>query len=523
MERDATSRIMLTLLLTITLTLAFNVQLSEASGTIYITANGKVDPPTAPIQRDKNVYTFTDNIYDSIVVERDDIVIDGAGYALQGTGVITSKGISSYGRINLTIKNIEIKAFHYGIYFSGSSNNTIHGNIITNNTHGIWLEDSSNYNSIFGNNITTNKRFGIIHCFSSNNSISGNNVTDNYYGIGLVGARAHMLRDNSITNNKHNFRVLGWALSDFANDVDDSNTADGKPIYYWVSKRDMAVPIDAGYVALVNCTSITVQNLNLSNNGQGLLLAYTTNSTITKNSITNNQYGIHLVYSSNNTIYGNNITANNNYGIYLDGSSNNKFHHNNFTDNTQQAYILQPGFANIWDDGFPSGGNYWSNYAGADDNGDGIGDSPYIIDSDNTDRYPLIITSMIPEDTTSPSISFLSPENKTYTLDDVHLTFTLSESTSWIAYSLDGQMNVTITGNTTLSGLSNGPHNLIVYANDTAGNIGHSIPIYFSIETQQAEPFPTWIVVAIAIVTVVGVALLFYFAHARIALRARTH
>jgi hypothetical protein len=93
-------------------------------------------------------------------------------------------------------------------------------------------------------------------------------------------------------------------------------------------------------------------------------------------------------------------------------------------------------------------------------------------------------------------------------------TFTVSETTSWIGYSLDGQMNVTITGNITLSGLSEGSHSLIVYANDTAGNVGHSDSVYFGTEAQQAGPFSMWIVAAclcaVVIAILVGVAVLFY-------------
>ena len=86
----------------------------------------------------------------------------------------------------------------------------------------------------------------------------------------------------------------------------------------------------------------------------------------------------------------------------------------------------------------------------------------------------------------------------------------MSETTSWIGYSLDGQANVTIAENTTLSGLSEGPHSLIVYAKDTAENTGASEIIHFTIKTQQAKPFPTWIVAAIVIIAVVGAALLVY-------------
>ena len=84
---------------------------------------------------------------------------------------------------------------------------------------------------------------------------------------------------------------------------------------------------------------------------------------------------------------------------------------------------------------------------------------------------------------TSPTISILSPENKTYSVKDVPLTFTVSESTSWIGYTLDGQANVTITGNTTLTSLLDEVHYVVVYANNTAGNMGTSSMVYFTVDT----------------------------------------
>jgi len=115
------------------------------------------------------------------------------------------------------------------------------------------------------------------------------------------------------------------------------------------------------------------------------------------------------------------------------------------------------------------------------------------------------------EYTPAVGVSISSPENKTYSADGVPLTFTVSEFTSWIGYSLDGQMNMTITGNTTLHGLPDGTHSITVYANDTTGNVGASEMVYFTIETQQEEPFPTWIIAVIVIIAIFGVALLVYF------------
>lgn len=85
-------------------------------------------------------------------------------------------------------------------------------------------------------------------------------------------------------------------------------------------------------------------------------------------------------------------------------------------------------------------------------------------------------------DTTSPIITILLPENQTwYRGKDVALNFTIDEPTSWIGYSLDGEANETITGNTTLTDLSYGLHNVTVYANDTAGNMGSSDTIHFTV------------------------------------------
>jgi len=82
----------------------------------------------------------------------------------------------------------------------------------------------------------------------------------------------------------------------------------------------------------------------------------------------------------------------------LDESSNNIIYHNNLIDNGVQASLYE-SYDNLWDDGYSFGGNYWNDYIGVDlysghfqneTKSDGIGDAPYIIDVNNTDRYPLI-------------------------------------------------------------------------------------------------------------------------------------
>ncbi|MDH5267708.1 MAG: hypothetical protein OEW62_08545 [Candidatus Bathyarchaeota archaeon] len=126
-------------------------------------------------------------------------------------------------------------------------------------------------------------------------------------------------------------------------------------------------------------------------------------------------------------------------------------------------------------------------------------------------------------DTNPPTISILSPENKTYTVNNISLTFGLSKHIYEASYSLDGQANVTIGniplvhgigtfGNITLIGLPDGMHSLVVYARDETGNRGSSEMIYFSI-AKEPEPFPTtWVETAVVSVTVVGLGFIVYFA-----------
>jgi hypothetical protein len=111
-------------------------------------------------------------------------------------------------------------------------------------------------------------------------------------------------------------------------------------------------------------------------------------------------------------------------------------------------------------------------------------------------------------DSTVPGVSFVSVENKTYETSDVPLNFTVNEAVSQISYSLDGQANVTVAGNTTLTGLPNGFHNVTAYPANATGNSGEPKTVTFSVEA----PFPTtWFVTAVTSVIVVSTGLIVYF------------
>ncbi|MFX1362874.1 MAG: nitrous oxide reductase family maturation protein NosD [Promethearchaeota archaeon] len=205
--------------------LAFMIQPAKAMGTIYIRADGSVDPDTAPISSADNItYVFTDNINESIVVEKDNIVVDGSGFILEGMEVLGSSGINMSYRNNVKVINLKIRLFYNGIFLWFSSNVTINENTVTNNSgHGIYGYYSSN-NRILGN-IITNNRVGILFDYhsdhniidgnniadnewvvelsqSSNNTIVGNNLMNNdFYGIDLVLSLDNVILGNSITNN----------------------------------------------------------------------------------------------------------------------------------------------------------------------------------------------------------------------------------------------------------------------------------------------------------------------------------
>jgi hypothetical protein len=87
-------------------------------------------------------------------------------------------------------------------------------------------------------------------------------------------------------------------------------------------------------------------------------------------------------------------------------------------------------------------------------------------------------------------ITILSPQNATYYSNSTALTFIINEPTSWIGYSLDGQANKTIAGNIIMN-VTDGPHNVIVYANDISGNMGSSQKIYFTNNKNKYLPWET--------------------------------
>jgi parallel beta-helix repeat protein len=760
-----------------------------AYGLIYIDADGNISPQNLPISRSGNVYTLTGNITNyGFKIQRDNVVIDGANFVIQATDwYAPSTGVVLENQNGVTIKNLVITGFTTGVLLNKSTNNIIEGNMVvsyansndaisilngsTNNTfsqnylygsvflgHGIYIDESAG-NKFRNNTVSngqrsyywpsTNKFNFLIECsntsspvdlvqdIDSSNILDGKpmcywvnqhdkvvpsgvayvalvncsgitaqnlNLTNNGQGLLLVSTTNSTFRDNNITGNNQGIvllessnntftdnniakNVYGFTLyssynsflsnrfidneresanfqNGYMNSIDSSNTVNGAPLCYWVNQQDKTVPSNVGYVFLVNCSRIIVQNLTIKNQQQGLCLVSTTNSLIINNIITDNEYGICINQSSNNKVVKNQLTGNlansiylysshgnivsenqitqgfvglyvanstnnifsrnniieNNYtGVDFFGSSDNKllenrienegragismeylsnnnlivgnnvannrfcsvdlnnaqnntFYHNNFkiTLSIRNGYYLThqildinaglpvPSLAllsqNKWDNGVE--GNFWSDYNGTDQNGDGIGDTPHIIDTSlhapplltyngsepfyslgnnttlanvngtiNQDRHPL--TSEV-NFSSELQLTVLSPENKAYDSENVPLTFAVDQSDLQVNYSLDQQTDLAANTNITLSGLLKGSHYLLVWTTDASGNPTDYQIINFIItketatlqtaqpspnETSSANDFPLidWAVVGLVLTIIVVLGLAAYF------------
>ena len=171
----------------------------ENTATIYIRPDGSVDPSTAPIQRDGDIYSFSDNIHDTITVQRDNIVIDGNGFTLQG-GLF---GFYLISRSGVTIKNVIIKGWLNGILLVWSPNNKFSENTVSNNRIGICVSYDSDECTISENTVTSNDLYGIFLRDSRKCIITRNSVTNMNYGVFLDLSDQTTVVGNTVSGNSY--------------------------------------------------------------------------------------------------------------------------------------------------------------------------------------------------------------------------------------------------------------------------------------------------------------------------------
>ena len=375
-------------------------------------------------------YILTQNIEDfstdtCITITSNDVVFDGANYVIDGVTKNYTYGVYVHGQLtaltNVTVKNIKVTDWHFGIYYlkvqNGNITNSIvsmNGNesfsIVKNSTYrffsgGISL-DHSNDIAITDNTINSNNQSGISLSQSSNNNILKNNIDSNKFNGVMLGNDSS---DNNIENNKvsnHSYEgisIIGSSNNIIKNNIIENNRAiennqGGVVLGIWVINKSRGIEVYSNNNILINNT------IN-SNDPNGISLGRSYNNTLTNNTInSNNQSGIFLSNSSNNNIE-NNKVSNNRYGIRLSSSSSNNTIYNNYFSNINN-FRLRNSSGNRWNiekisginiiGGSYLGGNFWASPNGTgfsqdcpDSNGDGICDSPYILDGNNTDYLPL--------------------------------------------------------------------------------------------------------------------------------------
>ena len=336
----------------------------------------------------------------------------------------------------------------------------------------------SGYLNLITNNVIAEGDGGIA-ITGSNNTISQNLILKNNIALRCKGSYNNITGNRIMRSFPDGLRLEGPSNTVYANTI-----------------RDTPIDVDS------DLNIIAKNNIT----GSGIIIERGSNNLVQANRVVD---GAGLILSRGyNNIFTANYLANNTCGAgigspYSERCNSNIIYHNNFIGNIQQVRTDYTAYGrDFWDkDGE---GNYWSDYTGIDANNDGIGDTPYVIDETRRDNRPL----MFPWGEWEFSVSL--PQNRSYS-GSIPLVFIVDRPSSWLGYSIDGLDNVTVSGNTTISGLAEGWHSVTVYANDTLGNAGKSEPTSFLVDTQTAL-FQTLLVAVavVAVAVVVGAGLLLY-------------
>ena len=306
------------------------------------------------------IYVFNGTYTEDVYINK---AVDLVGENKESVLVNSS---SSSETIHLKVDHINMSGFSVtnngqtvGILFDGVDNCTITNNIISNNTIGIRMFHSAQ-NTI------------------DNNYIANNIISDNQLGIMMVNSTHNSVDNNLIKNNTCAIVMFYSTYNSISNNLVEYNS--------------QSILIETRS----NRTSLTYNTITHSSTGI-YFLNNSCNNSVMHNNISDNHDGLYFETSHDNFVASNRIENNSGYGICLNSSYGSTLYYNNLINNSIQA---MDECTNIWDNGYPSGGNYWDNYTGVDNfhgpnqdvpGSDGIGDTPYNISGgDNQDNYPFM-------------------------------------------------------------------------------------------------------------------------------------
>ncbi len=323
--------------------------------------------------------SFNDSTYGTILYFSNNNMISNNEYYSNSNGIIVVNsdnnlcanntffecfyGVSSKNSHNNTyLKNIITGggSSYTGISLSASNNNSIMDNIISENNYGIIGRDSVQ-NCFDNNTIASNYIDGIKMDNSNNTKITNNAIITNWGdGLKLDNSNNTKITNNAIISNwgyglkldylyniyisNNTFVNDSITISDFSLDhwkthyIDDTNTVNGKPIYFLKNTKDEIIPPGAGHVIVVNCTNITIQDQNFSSEDSGIILVFSSRNIIVNNSLSSVD-NIFVLENSNNNTINNNIILRNGVGIKLISSDHNRIENNTITNNTSGIFM----------------------------------------------------------------------------------------------------------------------------------------------------------------------------------------
>ena len=334
-----------------------SAQTSKAAKTIvvpddYPTITAAVEHATSG----DTVQVRSGDYYENVVIDKGIAVI---GEDRQNTFVVGTGGVARGGQAVFTLSAD-------GITLSGFTIQSINYSSSTDYASGIFVDGD---NCIITGNIIRDTYIGIFCSVQSGTTISQNTIT---------------------TSRKDGIRFLGGDLNVFSENDIFGNAQSGL--------------ITGGY-------SNTVSRNNLTGNWRGMGLG-AQQSVVFGNQISDNTESGIFLDGSKNTISANDISGNK-WGMYftaqLASPHDNSIYHNNFVNNINAVFMSADSKAQLWDDGYPSGGNYWSNYiltnpdAKPMDDSD-IGDQSYTVFANNTDQYPLLAPFILSNTAETPNV-----------------------------------------------------------------------------------------------------------------------